>query len=534
MNLLVLIAIVVLVAAGIVAILVASWNLGRNSPSDSYWPRNRKLVRWPDGTSWTVNDAAQGLLISGSTGSGKSSAPYQLLRSYLRSGFGGIILIAKNDATAEAVEMARSEGRADDVIVVSPDVPGQGFNFLKYEAQKSGADKAITENLVQLLMQPVEVCARQNRSRDGFFEDASKVDLRHDLTGVINAVGEPRLDLVLEMIQSRPATLGDVEEPQRFRALQLLAEAEKRVTPERAYELEMARRYLTSEWPSLSDRTRSSIALTLAVPLDAFLRYPLRQMFLDKLTVSPDDALAGRILIIDVPVKRYDLVGKISGVIWKYSVQRAIERRPELTNGLPLELVRPVFIAADEAQFWATHNDAHFQMTARSARGLTVYATQSIPNFYAEMGGDATSKAKVDSLLANLQTRIACQNLDHTTNQWHAESLGKILVKRQSRSVTVNPKGGGLLAKLAGADRSVNVGESEQLDYDLNPRLFAGLKTGGVENKGIVETIVVSAGKRFRSGRRWLRVSFDQFNLPEGWRKFFTRHAVITIPRKKG
>jgi len=84
-------------------------------------------------------------------------------------------------------------------------------------------------------------------------------------------------------------------------------------------------------------------------------------------------------------------------------VQRAIERRPELTDGHSIESIRPIFIAADEAQFWATGaTDTHFQMTARSARGLTVYSTQSIPNFYSEWEATAPP-GRGRSLLGNLQ-----------------------------------------------------------------------------------------------------------------------------------
>jgi len=60
------------------------------------------------------------------------------------------------------------------------------------------------------------------------------------------------------------------------------------------------------------------------------------------------------------------------------------------------------------------------------------------------------------------------------------------------------------------------------------------LKTGGYANNGIVEAILSGSGAKLPFYQRWKRVSFDQFNPPEGLRKFFTRHAVITVPRKKG
>src|SRR6202043_3710086 len=115
--------------------------------------------------------------------------------------------------------------------------------------------------------------------------------------------------------------------------------------PEGLPELRMAKRYCRFEWPTLADRTRSSIAITLSTTLDTFLRYPLRQMFLGELTVSPETVLSGKLIIVAVPIKQYGVIGQIAGVLWKYALQRSIERRPELISGQPVETIRPIFIA---------------------------------------------------------------------------------------------------------------------------------------------------------------------------------------------
>jgi hypothetical protein len=501
------------------------------------WPRTFELLRWTPLDQWTLDQATLGVLITGATGSGKSSGPFKtIIKSFLRAGFGGMFLVAKPDATAEYLQFARDEHRERDVIVFNPDTSNHRFNFLTYEAQQSGTSKAIVENIVLLLMQAAEIASRKHvNMQDPFFESAMKALLRHCLFVVITASGSVDLGLVLEIVQTLPQSLNDIEEPERLRSMQLLAEAERRAAPDRKHEIGMARRYFTWEWPTLGDRTRSSIAITLSVLLDAFLRYPLREMFLSELSVSPDQILAGKIVIVDVPVKTFDLIAKISGVVWKYALQRAIERRPELTNGRPIEKIRPIFVAADECQFWATSTDAHFQMTARSSRGISVYCTQSLPNFYSEMGGDGTAKARVDSLLANLQTRIACQSLDFSTNHWYSESVGKVIVRRQSRSIATKNFVESFLAANQASGKPASISISEQADYDVSPRVFTGLKRGGHAMNGIIEAILISAGERFRTnGKRWLRVSFDQFGEPMGFRRFITRHVLITVPRLKG
>ena len=503
------------------------------------WPLSTELLRWSPRDRWTLEHACLGSLITGAIGSGKTSGPFQyVIRSFLRAGFGGIFFCAKVDAAKEYLELAAKEGRSKDVIRFRPG--DHGFNFLTYEARRPGAGKAIIENILLILMQAAEVASRKhgNRAGDDFFEEAMKQLLRNCLHLVIITTGGVDLGVILEIVQSLPQRRNDLEEPEKFRSLQILAEAERKATPDRAEEIKMARQYITQAWPSLADRTRSSIAITLEVLLDSFMRYPLRDLLLGKTTVSPDDVLAGKLIVIDVAVKEFDLIGKIAGVIWKYSLQRAIERRPGLADQSGGDSLRPIFIAADEAQFWASSSDTLFQTTARNARGLTVYATQNLPNFYAEMGGDGAGKARVDSLLGNLQNRFACQNLEIQTNHWSAESIGKIIVKRKGKSVTHNYQGPdqySIVARLAGMSRSVNESESEQLDYDVQPRAFTGLLRGGQPNAFTVEAILTSAGERFAfNNERWLKVSFDQRVSGNGSRSWFnqtTPQASITAPR---
>src|SRR5215831_2808619 len=251
----------------------------------SPWPRLLELLRWNNIDRWTVDHATHGVLITGATGSGKSTGPFKtIVKSFLRARFGGLFLVAKPDATAEYLALARSENRERDVIVFGADSERFRFNFLSYETQVSGTGKAIVENIVLLLMEAAEVASRkQVAMQDPFFESAMKALLRHCLFVVITATGKVDLGLVLEIVQTLPQNLNDVEEPERLRSMQLLAEAQRRALPDRKQELEMARRYFAWEWPTLGDRTRSSIAITLSVLLDAFLRYPLREMFLSEL-----------------------------------------------------------------------------------------------------------------------------------------------------------------------------------------------------------------------------------------------------------
>ena len=488
--------------------------------SGGLWPLSTELLQWSRQDSWTLAQAVEGTLITGATGSGKTSGPFQtIIRSLLRINAGGLFLCAKQDSVGDYLKLAALEGRGEDIITVSID-DGEAFDFLTYEAQRHGVGKVIVENIVKILMEAHEVSARKgNHQGDDFFHEAMQQLLRNCLEVVTAATGQVDLATVLGVVQTLPQSSQDARMPEGLLALELLEQAERNA-PQRARELEMARSYFVHAWPQLADRTRTSIAITLSVLLDRFLRYPIRDLLLSPTSCSPDDILAGKIVILDVPVKEFDHIAKVVGVIWKYSLQRAIERRFTSHAGNP-DSLRPVFIAADESQFWATRQDTLFQQTARAARGITVYASQSLANFYAELGADPTGKAHVESFLGNLQTRLACQNSEPETNEWYARTIGR--TKQHFTSWSFNP----WTSLPTGKTRA------EHIDYDVQPRMFTTLKNGGPSNRYCVEAILTRAGQPFRAtGQRWLKVRFDQ-NPKPGWSRwwgYLSSSVRITAP----
>ncbi|HEX4610070.1 MAG TPA: hypothetical protein VH092_17890, partial [Urbifossiella sp.] len=67
------------------------------------------------------------------TGSGKSSASGRLVAlSYLRQGFGGLVLCAKPDEAETWRQYCHQTGRSDQLIVFSP-TSSWRLNFLDYE-----------------------------------------------------------------------------------------------------------------------------------------------------------------------------------------------------------------------------------------------------------------------------------------------------------------------------------------------------------------------------------------------------------------
>jgi hypothetical protein len=149
--------------------------------------------------------------------------------------------------------------------------------------------------------------------------------------------------------------------------------------------IERARRILTSH----DEETRSVIVSTFTSMADCFLRGMLRKLFCTTQDFKPEDTFDGRIIILNLPVKEHNELGQFSQVLFKYIWQRAVERRipPLITPQQAEQTIRPVFLWADESQFFANSYDALFQSTARSSRACTVYLPQNLPSYFAAFGG---------------------------------------------------------------------------------------------------------------------------------------------------
>ena len=119
------------------------------------------------------------------------------------------------------------------------------------------------------------------------------------------------------------------------------------------------------------------------------LRGLLRDLFCTDLTFTPEDTFNGKIIILNLPVKEFNELGQFAQVLFKFIWQRAVERRisADMSREAAQAAVRPVFLWADESQFFVNSYDALFQSTARSSRACTVYLTQNLPSYFSAFGG---------------------------------------------------------------------------------------------------------------------------------------------------
>lgn len=463
---------------------------------------DRILLNFNGDEPFTIREACEGVQIFGGIGSGKTSGSgATLARAFLRSGFGGLVLCAKKDELETWKGYAKETGREGSLLVF--DTSGKfTFPFLQYEIEREGEGAGYTENLVRLFTTVYEAISRSDSSggSDPYWTRAMQQLLRNAIDLGMIARGTVSVPLIHEIIMSAPLS-GEQRDSREWRdsslCWKLLGEGNsKEVDVWTAHDFESTAAFWLKEYPNLSDKTRSSVLSTLTTMMDNFLRRPFRMLFSEPPEESdkafPELTHHGVVIVMNLPVKEYGDAGRAAQVVYKYLWQQAAERRNVKENP------RPIFLWVDEAQNFATEYDMQFQATARSSRACTVYLTQNIPNYYAEMGGEH-SKYRVDSLMGNLQTKIWHANSDPKTNTEAAEIIGKSWQIRRNAGTSVG-----------GDSFNISSGESESFDYDVPPQEFSKLSKGGPTNNLIVEAFVFQNGRVWKNGLTHLRVKFKQ------------------------
>ncbi len=459
------------------------------------------LIRdWGAGQGFRLADAQTGVCVFGATGSGKTSGPAKhLALGYLAHDFGGLVLCAKKEERRQWEQWAADTGRGDDLIIV--DAGGEWcFNFLNWEATRAGEGGGLTINIVALLDEIAGAIISGSSGKtegegDGkFFRDA----LHHMNTNLVDlprlAGYEVTLPLMREIVNTAPMTPTEAKNDawRRGSTCAAIIEAADQATagadPDTRADFQECKTYWENEFPNLNDRTRSIVVLYFSMLVRPFITRPLRRLFAEQTTVTPEAAFEGKVILIDLPVQEFRLAGRVANLAWKYCFQVAVMRRTPPPRGY----LRPVFLWADEAQNFVTEFDAEYQAVARSAGGCTVSLTQNRESFRRVLGGNDT----VDSLLGNLQAKFLCQNSSVDTNEWAADLLGQRWVDVVSTNV------GRSSDQQAGSSSSLSggVSRSEERRYFVEPAQFATLKRGGEANQFQVQAIVYNGGHLFRSG----------------------------------
>lgn len=491
-----------------------AWLFGRQRSREGagHWELSMPLLRLLKKDFLRLSDAVCGTFITGETGGGKSSGSgFAMAMAFLKAGFGGIVLCVKNEEKSTWVRYAKLAGREKDLVIFDASCRHR-YSFLDEEANRKGAGASLVEVIVQLLCTILEVAERNGgqggREDEGYWRRAVRQLIRNLVTLLLVAKGRVTVPDLYRLVVSCPTSrdqLASEDWKKQSFCFQCLAEADQRPkTPRQRRDFELIADYFMVELCQLSDRTRSVIVSTFTSMVDVLNRDLLHDLFSTDTTVRPEDTLDGKIIVVDLPVKEFAEVGQFAGVLWKFVWQRVVERRDLSAND------RPVFLFVDEFQHFLTSHDALFQTTARSSRVCTCYLTQNISNLLACLGGDS-AKAQVDSLLGNLATKIWHLNSDPVNNEWAATVVGRTRQLYMSMNATQQPSTSFSRLFSVYEDSQVSSGCSEQLDFEIQPRRFTQLRSGGPQNGFEVDALLYQGGRVFdATGKTWIPVTFDQ------------------------
>jgi hypothetical protein len=515
-----------------------------------------KLLAITQRDGFTLRDAVQGALITGGIGSGKTSGSgAALAAAYLNSGMGGLVLCAKPEEAELWRRYCAMHGRAKHLIEL--DGWNGGFNVIAYELARQGPEgiNAVVECLMRLLEMARAASPSPGRGGESFWEDTTRQILRNAIPILFAATGTVRIGDVLNFVRSAPRSpdeMGDANWQRQSFFFQCYLKAADRIDDATG---ERSTAYWRNDYAALDQKTRGNVVISLTTALDRFNHGWLQKMFCADSTVMPELTFHGMIVLLNMPALTMNEDGIIGQQLMKYMWQRAVLARNSLP---PAQRDRFVFLWADEAQYFVNSYDAEFLSTCRGSRACVVFLTQSLPTFYAKMGGE-NARDRVHHLLGNFATKIWHNNSCPETNDWASRTLGRSLQQRanQSSGTGTNENfganigegsswnhsrktgglfglGGGPLGlggtrlwdtepgTEGGADnwgrnrghgRSSNTswGTSEQMDHIIEPGRFGRiLKTGGPANGNRVSAVWYQAGRRFSSGGNALLAEFVQ------------------------
>lgn len=466
-----------------------------------------------DRQDWlTVRNAVEGVQIFGGIGSGKTSGSGRMLaHAYLKNGFGGIVLCAKPDEAEEWEKYAKECGRVNDLIIFREGSPYH-FNPLQYETTRSGKGAGQTMNITELFMTVFKMGQRitgsSSEEKERFWENSMKRCINRVIDLLKLAKEEISIYNMVELLSSSP----DGEDAMNKIAHELEDEeiiewgetnycikclynaGENANTPQEERDFNLVFNFFLRDFAKLDDRVKSTIKEMFLGFCEPFLTGILNDHFAQETNITPEVTFEGKIVVLDFAVKDYLVAGIYAQSIFKHLWQQAVERRR------PSKETLPVFLWVDESQYFVNEYDTIFQTTARSSKACTVFLTQNISNYYAQMGG-GESKAKVDSLLGNLSTKIFHCNNDIETNDWASKVIGQNLIAIEGGS-----------SQSSMFNSGVTKGESftMQLMPQVLPIEFTTLWTGGEYFDLKTQAIITVKGKTWSNGKNYKKAIFSQ------------------------
>lgn len=483
---------------------------------------------------WTVDDATKGISIMGGTGSGKTTASGKhIALTFLKEGWGGLVLCAKPDESALWKEYCQEAGREDDLIIFGKgswyDIDaGESmvFNPIDYELKRDGEGAGETQNITNIFMNVYRMGNRIASEGDTKEERYWDTALKRCLNRIIELIKLSREDLSYKNMVKVLSTASNIKDDDFLTAVVKQEQGEqnpslsqagnyclyclvkayatatsKDATEEIVNAFDLVEDYFISALPNMGSRTKSVVTESFMGLAEPFLSGLLYKHFSGATNIYPEWTYEyGKIIVLDFPIKEFLDAGVMAQCVFKLLFQQAVERR-----GVK-EYPNPVFLWCDEAHYFINPYDQIFLTTARSSRTATVYLSQNISNYLAVIGSGSDAKARVDSLMGNLCTKIFHANSDAETNEYASRLIGNDII---------NLGNTGTQKEHLSVSFTKSEGVSSQFLPQVQPRKFTVLKSGGEMNNYKVQAIMTVSGREWSDGKNYFNATFTQKFKPQ-------------------
>jgi len=482
--------------------------------SGGHWPDDAPLITFSeDYPPWTLGNAFEGVLILGATGSGKTSGSgTAIAETFLRAGFGGLVLTVKQKEAEHWQRLCARCGREQDLVIVG--VGGDWrLNLLSYEAQRPGRGGGLCANLVSFCQNLLSVSTRSKEQghSDPVWRLAASQLLNATFDLFLLAGGQISFDRLATFIGAAPTQVIPTHEAAWLNLPTfgevLRAARQAAATDEDKRLLAKAEFYWFQNYPTLAPRTRTSVTLSVFAMFDAFRGRDVPALISSGTNLTPESIMAGKIVVLDLPIKQFQQTGLLVQSAWKYLFETTLEREDHDGDAAR----RPVFLWEEEGQHFVSDHDHNFQATARSARAARVILTQNVHGFFKELGPHGIEAAK--SIFGNLNTKIFHANNDPETNDLAAKHFGSEIHMRYAFGHGAMPQPHGILDTLRQQfdppDTSSLTG-TEHLEYAVRPEAFNRLRTGGPKNNFLVDAYVTWMGMATGDERHFTLTTFEQ------------------------
>ena len=430
-------------------------------------------------TILTTRTLNQGVLVTGQTGSGKSSGViHNLLRAVMRAGYGMCLIAPKPGDATGYLKLAGECGR-DDVTVLDRGCKNRlaFFETLLRVDESPATLAALGQSGLEVIS---EVITRKDghSGEDSTFWAGSFQNHARCLIGAhVMARVLPTPKGLMALQNSIPRTPKEVksEEFKDSYCRRLLEKAQANARAEGWMpDLATYEDYVLNTLPRLGEKTRGVVEMMLSNALAPMLSGIGAQVLAGEPNFDLGKLVSGNgVLVCDFPLAQYQSVGSAIGACVKYLCQLEVMRR----NG-----GKPFVFVIDEAANYLSTFDYEYVSISRSFQGPMVICLQGVEQL--AKGDDFT---RADSLSGNCATKIACLPT-HRTAEWLSKLIGKHRDFFSGGSVT-----GGYDAPFAYGSSTATGSFNEQLTEIIRPEELYTLRTGGAGK--LVDALLIQSGR---------------------------------------